>query len=209
MNGEQIIYQDFIEKYPKLADMPVKRALDILSTCYESGSKILVCGNGGSASDAEHIVGELMKGFRLKRQLSKKDKKSFAAVNGGERLADSLQKGIPAISLNSHLALLTAVGNDVDYQMVFAQQVYGYGKPGDVLIAMSTSGQSKNIVEAAKTASVLGIKVLGITGNVESELEKYCDICFRMPTKETYQVQEYTLPLYHTLCAMLEERIFG
>lgn len=187
----------------------MQEALDLLWNSCCGGGKILVCGNGGSAADAEHIVGELMKGFRLHRPLSAVEKEAFEEVKDGRKLADSLQKGIPAISLNSHTALMTAVGNDTDYRMVFAQQVYGYGQKGDVLIAMSTSGCSANVVEAAKTARVLGMKVIGITGEESSELEEYSDICFRMPAGETYQVQEYTLPLYHALCAMLEERMFG
>ncbi len=188
---------------------PVQEALDLLWISCRSGGKILVCGNGGSAADAEHIVGELMKGFRLKRPLSEGEKEAFGAVKDGKKLADALQKGIPAISLNSHTALLTAVGNDTAYRMVFAQQVYGYGKKGDILIAMSTSGRSVNVLEAAKTARVMEMKVIGITGETFSELGEYSDICFRLPARETYQVQEYTLPLYHALCAMLEERMFG
>lgn len=209
MSLEYKIYKEFVEQYPCLEKLPIWEAHGLLVRCCQNGGKILVCGNGGSAADSEHIVGELMKGFRFKRQLSHREREAFKVIKGGNLLADSLQQGIPAISLNSHTALLTAVGNDMDYRMVFAQQVYGYGKQGDILIAMSTSGNSANVVEAAKTARVLGLGIIGITGEGSSELEEYCDICLKMPAKETYQIQEYTLPLYHALCAMLEERMFG
>lgn len=209
MSREKNIYEEFQMRFPEMKKIPVWAAYEeILKCCMEKG-KILVCGNGGSASDSEHIVGELMKGFRLERKLSEEEQKHFKSIEGGVQLAETLQKGIPAISLNSHTALMTAVGNDVSYKMVFAQQVYGYGAPGDVLIALSTSGNSENVLEAAKTAKVKKMKVIGITGSKESQLERYSDICLKMPDIETYRIQEYTLPLYHTICAMLEERLFG
>lgn len=209
MGRECAVYEKFREDYPVLRDQPVWAAFELLLQSCRSGGKILVCGNGGSASDSEHIVGELMKGFLLKRELPDEEKEKFRNLEGGETLSGRLQQGIPAISLNSYTSLMTAVGNDTSFDMIFAQQVYAYGQQGDVLIAITTSGNSANIVEGAKTAKVKGMKVLGITGEKESVLSKYCDICFRMPSVETYRVQEYTLPLYHTLCAMLEEAVFG
>ena len=209
MGRENAVYEKFRKDYPVLKEQPVWEAFELLLKSCRNGGKILVCGNGGSASDSEHIVGELMKGFLLKRQLPDEEKEKFRSLEGGQVLSEQLQQGIPAISLNSYTSLMTAVGNDTSFDMIFAQQVYAYGQPGDVLIAMTTSGNSANIVEGAKTARVKGMKVLGITGEKESALLKYCDVCFRMPSTETYRVQEYTLPLYHTLCAMLEEAVFG
>ena len=208
MSAEKI-YEEFLQDNPCLKMLPVWEAYEILLTCSEKGGKILVCGNGGSASDSEHIVGELMKGFKLKRELSEVEKGAFSSQEEGSALAEKLQKGIPAISLNSHTALMTAVANDTDYDMVFAQQVYVYGVQGDVLIAMTTSGNSKNAVNAAKTAKAIGMKVIGITGKKDSKLSACSDICLQMPADETYRVQEYTLPVYHVLCAMLEEKLFG
>jgi len=203
------IYDELIQRYPRLKMKPILQAYQILLECSRNGGKILVCGNGGSASDAEHIVGELMKGFKLKRELSPEEKSIFRNLENGEKIADKIQKGIPAISLNSHTALMTAVGNDTDYDMVFAQQVYGYGETGDVLIGMTTSGNSANVVNAAVTAKAKGMQVIGITGERDSKLSANSDVCLQLPSTETYQIQEYTLPIYHALCAMLEEELFG
>lgn len=208
MRGDRAIFESFLTENPRLKDVPVWEAYELLWEAYGAHNKILVCGNGGNAADAEHMVGELMKGFKRKRELVPAEKGAFGAV-GQVELADKLQQAIPAISLNSQTALCTAIGNDIGYDMVFAQQVYGYGRAGDVLVAMSTSGNSANVVQAAKTAKVQGLKVIGITGERDSRLEQYCDICLKMPSSETYRIQEYTLPLYHALCAMLEERAFG
>ena len=209
MSAEKKIYEDFLRDNPALAALPVWDAYETLLNCFQKGGKVLVCGNGGSASDAEHIVGELMKGFKLKRELTDAEVNLFSDQKDGIALAKKIQKGIPAISLNSHMALMTAIGNDTDYDMVFAQQVYGYGVPGDVLIGMTTSGNSPNIINAAKTAKAKGMKVIGITGEKDSELRACSDICLQMPASETYRIQEYTLPVYHVLCAMLEEKLFG
>jgi len=203
------IYEELLQRYPELDTLAIWEAYELLLDCCVNKGLILACGNGGSASDAEHIVGELMKGFKLKRQLSPEETDVFSAVEGGKVIASKLQKGIPAISLNSHAALISAVGNDTDYDMVFAQQVYGYGRKGDVLIAMTTSGNSANVVNAAKTAKAIGMKVIGITGSKDSKLSACSDICLQMPATETYLVQEYTLPIYHAFCAMLEEKLFG
>lgn len=209
MGAEKKIYEAFLKDNPALKTVPVWEAYEIMLECCQNGGKVLVCGNGGSASDSEHIVGELMKGFKLKRELSDKEMVDFAKLEDGEMLAQKLQKGIPAISLNSHTALMTAIGNDVEYDMIFAQQVYGYGVEGDILIGMTTSGNSTNILNAARTAYAKGMKVIGITGQKESKLSACSTICLQMPATETYRVQEYTLPVYHAICAMIEEKMFG
>lgn len=204
------IRQEMLVHYPILQDLPIQQAMDVLLECYDQGGKILTCGNGGSAADAEHIVGELMKGFRHKRPLSQSEQSAFWVYGKeGENIAGHLQKGIPAIALNSQTSLLTAVGNDTSFDLVFAQQVYGYGKAGDVLIAMTTSGSSQNVVYAAITAKTLGMRVIGITGKQSGALGSICDVCLAIPAAETYRVQELTLPVYHALCAMLEHEIFG
>ena len=208
MQRDKDILEEMLGKYPSLKTVPIWDAYAVLLECCFSGGKILACGNGGSAADAEHIVGELMKGFRSKRPLSDAEKDTFVRVSGGRSIAGKLQKGIPAISLNSQTALMTAVGNDTDYDMVFAQQVFGYGAVGDVLIGMTTSGNSANVVNAAITAKAKGMKVIGITGSRDSELQVYSDVCLQLPAVDTYQVQEYTLPIYHALCAMLEAKLF-
>ena len=206
MGTEKKIYDGLFETYPKLAGVPVWEAYELLLDVSRRGGKILLCGNGGSAADAEHIVGELMKGFKLERKLSEKEVADFGDYGV---VARKLQKGVQAISLNSHTSLMTAVGNDNGYDMVYAQQVYVYGQPGDVLIAMTTSGNSANVANAAVTAKVRGMKVIGITGQAESRLSALGDVCLRLPAQETYQVQEFTLPVYHALCAMVEEAMFG
>ena len=206
MGTEKKIYDGLFETYPKLADVPVWEAYELLLDVSRRGGKILLCGNGGSAADAEHIVGELMKGFKLERKLSEEEVAAFGDYGA---VARKLQKGVQAISLNSHTSLMTAVGNDNGYDMVYAQQVYVYGQSGDVLIAMTTSGNSANEANAAVTAKVRGMKVIGITGQAESRLSALSDVCLRLPAQETYQVQEFTLPVYHALCAMVEEAVFG
>jgi phosphoheptose isomerase len=172
---------------------------------------VLICGNGGSASDAEHITGELMKGFLLKRPVPAdfrvKLESAFGASDGAY-LADNLQGAVPAISLVSQSAIITAFSNDVASDMAFAQQVYGYGRPGDVLIGLSTSGNSGNVINAAKTAKAIGMGVIGITGEMGGDLAQFCDFTIRAPEKVTYLAQEYHLPIYHCLCAMIESELF-
>ena len=193
-----------IERYPALEPVSgeARGAYEILYGCYRQEGKLLVCGNGGSASDAEHIVGELMKGFYRQRSLSREEKEIF-----GE-LGDNLQEALPAISLTGHPALSTAFMNDVDPEMVFAQQVYGYGRKGDVLMALTTSGNSRNVLNAARVARAKGMKVVGLTGRDGGSLKELCDVCIIMPGQATADIQEYHLPVYHTICAMLEESFF-
>lgn len=193
-----------IERYPALEPVSgeARGAYEILYGCYRQEGKLLVCGNGGSASDAEHIVGELMKGFYKQRMLPEEERKRF-----GEQ-GEKLQGALPAIALTQHGALSTAFLNDVDPAMVFAQQVYGYGQGGDVFLGLSTSGNSANVVLAAKVAAAKGMKVITMTGRNGGKLKELSDVCMIVPAQVTADIQEYHLPVYHTLCAMLEEHFF-
>lgn len=204
------IYEKLFCDYPALdvCRDSVAQAYEILSSTYEKGGKVLVCGNGGSAADCEHIVGEMMKGFRLERALSERDISAFSAY-GGEYFATSLQKGLPAISLVSHTGLMTAFMNDCDADSVFAQQVYAYMNEPDTLIALSTSGNSENVLRACITAKTMGGKAVAFTGEKGGKMLGVCDETVRLPSTDTARIQEYTLPLYHCLCAMLEEAFFG
>ena len=202
-----------IDRYPKLVVCreDICMAYKLLETAYSSDRKLLVSGNGGSASDSEHIVGELMKEFKLKRKVYGEQATALKEIDSefGQTLADNLQGALPAISLTGHSALQTAFMNDAEPELVFAQQVNGYGKPGDVYLGISTSGNSKNVLYAAVNAKAKGLKVIGLTGAKESKLMKYADVCIRVPETETYKIQELHLPVYHCLCLMLEERFFG
>ena len=202
-----------IDRYPKLivCKEDIMRAYELLETAYQSGRKLLVCGNGGSASDSEHIVGELMKEFKLKRKIYGNQATALKEIDPelGQVLADNLQGALPAISLTGHSSLQTAYMNDAVPELVFAQQVNGYGKPGDVFLGISTSGNSKNVLYAAVNAKAKGLKVIGLTGAKENKLMKFADVCIRVPETETYKIQELHLPVYHCLCLMLEQKFFG
>lgn len=201
------------ERYPALQSVKndIAIAYQILKESYKNGGKLLVAGNGGSAADAEHIVGELMKGFKLPRkpQSDFADKLIRENVELGTVLAKNLQGSLPAIALDGHLALSTAYMNDCEPLLCFAQQVNGYGQVGDVFLGISTSGNSKNLLYAATTAHAKGMKVIGLTGEKSSKLEKMSDLCIKVPQTETYMIQELHLPVYHCLCLMLEEEFFG
>lgn len=202
-----------MERYPGLAVCreSIAGAYAVLEECYLAGGKLLVCGNGGSAADSEHIVGELMKGFCLPRRVGEDFAASLRGIDGslGDVLANNLQGALPAVALTGHPALSTAYQNDAIPELVFAQQVNGLGKAGDVLLAISTSGSSKNILYAAVAAKAKGLRVIGLTGIRESRLSELSDICIRVPETETYRIQEYHLPVYHAICLMLEARFFG
>jgi D-sedoheptulose 7-phosphate isomerase len=202
-----------IERYPKLVicKEDIKKAYELLEAAYSNGRKLLVCGNGGSASDSEHIVGELMKEFKLKRKVYSDQATALKAIDPelGQVLADNLQGALPAICLTGHSSLTTAFMNDANADLVFAQQVNGYGKAGDIFLGISTSGNSKNVLYAAVNAKAKGLKVIGLTGAKESRLMKYADVCIRVPETETYKIQELHLPVYHCLCLMSEEKFFG
>ncbi len=198
--------------YPQLlvCKESIKTAYELMSKCYRDGGLIMTCGNGGSAADADHIVGELMKGFKLKRPLTPEQKQLIGVAFPEDEtfLTSHLQQAIPAISLVSQSALATAFINDVHPEMAFAQQVWGYGKPGDVLIGLSTSGNSKNVVNACKIAKAIEMKTVGFTGEKASSLSKICDITVQVPAHQVFRIQEYHLPVYHTLCSMLEMEAF-
>ena len=201
-----------IERYPQLAICKddISKAYEIIETCYAQGRKLLIAGNGGSAADAEHIVGELMKGFKNPRKLPKEYADRLIGVNPelGKILAENLQGALPAIALDGHPALSTAYQNDCEPLLCFAQQVNGYGNDNDVFLGISTSGNSKNVLYAAVTAKAKGMKVIGLTGQKESKLSEMADVCIRVPETETYMVQEMHLPVYHALCLMIEENNF-
>ncbi|MBQ2848663.1 MAG: SIS domain-containing protein [Clostridia bacterium] len=201
-----IIFDELFERYPVLGECrtDILKIYEIMAECFENGGKILCCGNGGSAADCDHFAGELLKGFLKKRPLSDGEKQKF----GDKFIADNLQKGLPAISLCAHSALMTAFSNDAVPSLVFAQQVYAYAKSGDVLLCFSTSGNSENIVYAAETALAADMKVISVTGEKESALSRFSDVCIKLPATDTFKVQELTLPVYHCLAAMLEDKIF-
>lgn len=201
-----------LERYPELlcVQNDIEKALALITDMYENGGKLLCCGNGGSASDCEHIVGELMKSFRLKRPISPElEEKLSVYGEDGIALAQTLESALPAISLCGHSALSTAYGNDRDPNMVFAQQVNGFGRAGDVLLALTTSGNSKNCLLAAYVAKAKGMKVVSITGEGGGKISDVSDVCIALPEKETYLVQELTLPVYHFICEKLEEKFFS
>lgn len=205
----KVSIDELIERYPKLEFEKdnILAALDILVECYKSEGKVLVAGNGGSAADAEHIVGELMKGFVEPRKLSKEFCDKLVAVDEGmgKELGDKLQGAIPAISLVGHVALSTAYLNDVDPLLGFAQQLNGFGKDNDVFLAISTSGNSKNILYACVVAKAKGMKIVALTGGNGGKLKDIADVAIVAPEKETYKIQEYHLPIYHWLCLALED----
>lgn len=189
----------------------ILKAYNILVESYRNNCKLLVCGNGGSAADSEHIVGELMKEFRMKRNIFSGQAEAMKAIDSemGQYLAENLQGALPAISLTGHSALSTAFMNDSESVLVFAQQVNGYGNAGDAFLGISTSGNSLNVIYAAITAKARGLKVIGLTGAKESKISALADVCIRVPETETYKIQEYHLPIYHCLCLMLEEAFFN
>lgn len=201
-----------IERYPVLSSVRnnVMQAYRLLERSYENGGKLLIAGNGGSAADADHIVGELMKGFQKRRRISEESALKLKKAGGvaGEEIAEKLQGALPAIALQNHAALNTAYLNDVDGLFCFAQQVYGYGGAGDVFLGISTSGNSKNVLYAAITAKALGMTVIGLTGKDGGKLKALSDDAIVVPEDETYRIQELHLPVYHCLCLMLEDRFF-
>jgi len=202
-----------IERYPRLEVCrgDIGKAYRILEECYESDHKLLIAGNGGSAADSEHIAGELMKRFETSRPCPPDfaDKLISIDKDRGPGLARNLERGLMAIPLVAHEALTTAYINDVDGLGVFAQQLYGFGRPGDVFLGISTSGNSKNVMFATVVARAIGIKVIGLTGEKGGELGSVADVAIRVPETRTYKIQELHLPVYHCLCLMLEDRFFG
>ena len=207
------MFNELIKRYAALSVCAeeIKGAEALLIETFERGGKLLLAGNGGSSADCDHIVGELMKGFLKMRPLSENKKREMKEnfANIDDALLSKLQGGLPAISLSSATALNTAFSNDIDAELVFAQGVMGLGKAGDLLIAISTSGNSRNVCHAARVARALGIKVIALTGEGGGALGEIANVTVRVPEKETFKVQELHLPVYHYLCAAVEEHFFG
>lgn len=202
-----------VQRYPVLQACAedIEKAYRILEECYTHDGKLLIAGNGGSAADSEHIAGELMKRFKIPRPVpaSFAQKLREADPVRGPELAKNMEQGLMTIPLVAHEALSTAYINDVDGLGVFAQQLYGFGRPGDVFLGISTSGNSRNVMSATVVARALGLKVIGLTGAKGGELASVADVAIRVPETETFMIQELHLPVYHCLCLMLEERFFG
>lgn len=203
---------ELISRYPVLAPVKadIRTAYETMKECYERGGKLLIAGNGGSCADSEHIVGELMKGFVKRRPVTEEMKEALEKADPvrGKELSEKLQGGLPAIALVDHAALSTAFANDVDGMLSYAQQVNGYGKPGDVFLGISTSGNAENVMYAAVTAKAKGMKVVGLTGKDGGKLAGIADAAVIVPEMETYKIQELHLPVYHALCLMLEHRFY-
>lgn len=201
MKTSKELFNELFERYPVLSECEeeIYCAYKLMRESYISGGKVMACGNGGSSADADHIVGELMKGFLLKRKIE----------SNGNEVLEHLQGALPAVSLSAHSALLTAFANDLEFDYAYAQQVYGLGRKGDVLIALSTSGNSASVVNAVKAAEAKGVVSVSVTGSNESKLNEISTVCIKLPSTETFKIQELTLPVYHCICAMLEADFFA
>lgn len=212
MNESKYI-EELIQRYPMLTGCreDIQKAFALLEDTYRRGGMVLTCGNGGSGADSEHIVGELMKEFAIRRPLPQKEQEALKAISPehGEMLGKNLQGALPAIALTGSIALSTAFANDAVPELVFAQQVYGYGTPESSLIGISTSGNSKNVIYALETARLKGMHTIGLTGISGGKMKGLCDVCIRVPSDSTPDIQELHLPVYHALCKMLEEAFFG
>jgi D-sedoheptulose 7-phosphate isomerase len=207
--GYEII-KNLIDRYPALgeAEKDITLAAEMMVETYKNGGKLMVCGNGGSASDSLHIVGELMKEFAVKRPLSEDMKKALAEAGDDGYIGANLQGALPAVSLVGVTALESAYANDAAPDLGFAQQVFGLGNRGDLLLGITTSGNSKNVIYAAKTAKAKGIKTVALTGCGGGKIKDICDCAIVAPADETYKIQEFHLPIYHTLCLVLENEFF-
>lgn len=195
--------EDLYTRYPTLESCrtDIDSALQALIACYDSGGKLLCCGNGGSAADCDHIVGEMMKGFLLLRPVNDE--------NIPQELRGRLQGALPAIALTTHSALSSAFGNDMEPSMTYAQQVYGYARVGDIVLGLSTSGNAENVINALTVAKAVGAVTIAMTGNSGGKLGEIADIVIRVPEVDTYRVQELHLPIYHALCATVETHYFA
>ena len=205
-------FESLLRRCPDLADSipSIEAAYNLLSATFRAGGKLLICGNGGSAADSDHMVGELMKGFEHKRPIPPELRKRLTGINAdrGAYLAARLQGALPAISLSAHSALSTAISNDTAGDMVYAQQVLGYGHSGDALIGISTSGNSANVLNALQVARALDVHTIGLTGQSGGALPTLCDVTICVPSTRTLEIQERHLAIYHTLCLMLEQEFF-
>ena len=201
------------DRYPALSDLRsrISDAAEMIIGCYNKGGKLLICGNGGSSADADHLAAELMKSFESVRPLEESFKNRLYEISGirGKYLASKLEHSLPAISLSSNTALTTSVSNDIDPSLVFAQQIIGYGNENDLLIGISTSGNSQNIVDACITARALNINVIGITGKTGGKMKQYCDVLVNVPETRTAMVQELHLPVMHTMCRIIENHFYS
>ena len=201
---------NLIERFRELE--PIKNNIDLaiesIINCYKNGNKVLIAGNGGSACDSEHIAGELLKSFVKKRPIKEEIRKELLSMEDGEYIADNLEAPLRAIALTSHMGLSTAYLNDRDPYLIFAQQLLGFGDKGDVFIAISTSGNAKNIIHACKVAKAMGIKIISFTNNNGGKLAEMADIAIKAPAKETYITQEYHEAIYHEICIRVEEYFF-
>jgi D-sedoheptulose 7-phosphate isomerase len=211
MKNDEILDQ-LCERYPSLSDLNdrIAEAAGIIIDCYSRGGKLLVCGNGGSSTDSDHFAAELMKSFESRRPLDESLKKRFVEISGsrGIILAEKLEHALPAISLPSNTALATAISNDIDPSLIFAQQIIGFGNEGDVLIGISTSGNSQNVVDACITARTLNLNVIGITGITGGKMKQHCDLLINVPETRTAWVQELHLPVLHTICLIVEDHFY-
>lgn len=212
MKGEYIL-AELLNRYTELHSLKnqIGEAAGIIIETYKNGGKVLVCGNGGSCSDADHIVGELMKSFEGRRPLAKElqDELVNLSPETGKMLAEKLQQGLPAISLTVHQSLITAIANDISGEVIYAQQVVGWGNRGDVLIGLSTSGNSQNVIDAMIVARAKGLKTIGMTGEGGGKMREWSDVLINVPQRRTAYVQELHLPVYHALCMMVETEFFG
>ena len=208
---EEFIWS-FFERHDNLKPLEndILQVGDLLIQAFCAGNKLLICGNGGSCADGDHIAGEFLKGFLLKRPVKESLKNTMVEKYGeyGMEIANKLQQGLPTISLNTHSAAISAFCNDVDPELIYAQRVLAYGKPGDVLLGISTSGNAKNVASAVMTAKALGMQTIGLTGKDGGLLGKLSDLPLVMPQQETYRIQEEHLAVYHLLCAMVESELF-
>lgn len=212
MKGETIL-TDLLNRYSELQPLKeqIAAAAETIIETYKNGGKVLVCGNGGSCSDADHIVGELMKSFEGRRPLAKElqDELVRMSPETGKMLAEKLQQGLPAISLTVHQSLITAIANDISGEVIYAQQVVGWGNKGDVLIGLSTSGNSQNVIDAMIVARAKGLKTIGMTGETGGKMRDWSDVLINVPQRRTAYVQELHLPVYHALCMLVEIECFG
>jgi len=213
MEKSKYILDELLSRYPKLDYLQdaISSSTELIINSFKNGGKVLVCGNGGSCSDADHIVGEFMKSFEGKRSLNSEFQQKLAELSPqrGKMLAEKLQQGLPAISLTVHQSLITAIANDIHGDLIYAQQVVGWGNPGDSLIGLSTSGNSKNVIDAMIVAKAKGLITIGMTGETGGKMKEWCDILINVPETRTAYVQELHLPVYHSICMMVEKEIFG
>jgi D-sedoheptulose 7-phosphate isomerase len=202
-----------ISRYPLLLNLEsaILLAVELICNTYRSGGKVLICGNGGSAADSDHIVAELMKSLKVKRSIPDEDREilRMSKVADADKLTDKLERGVAAVALPSQISLVTAILNDTDPDMIFAQQVYVLGRKGDVLIGISTQGKARDVIAALKVGRAFGLATIGLTGSAPSPLKELCDVLIGVPAVETAQVQELHLPVYHAICEMVEVELFG